>query len=75
MKKIRVLIVFLFLLFLLVNCKKLEQENEEIYHEWNGGKCVNDGGRLNYVSTGSKYHYRCEICDKEYVFEGAQKYE
>lgn len=74
MRKFRTIIVLMFVLFLLVNCRKTEKETEP-YYEWNGGRCVEDGGRLNYISVGSKYHYRCEICGKEYVFGGIQKYE
>ena len=47
--------------------------NEE--YEWNGGHCIEDGGKLKYVKTGSKNHYVCEICDKEYVFDKIMKYE
>ncbi len=69
MKKIRVFIMLLFcgLLFLMSLQKNTNVKYEE--PNWNEGYCELDGGRLNYVSVGSKYHYKCEICGKEYLFD------
>ena len=74
MKKVRVFLILLFIAFLFL-FSKTEKQKEKIHYEWNGGYCIEDGGRLNYISTGSKTHYQCDICGKEYTFEGVQKYE
>ena len=77
MKKLRVLFIFIFIIFLLLNCttNTLRKETGKKTYEWNGGHCSIDGGRLDYEKTGDKVFYRCEICGKEYLFEGVQKYE
>lgn len=75
MKKFQILVVILFILFLFTFCKKEIVEPQEESYEWNGGYCSLDGGRLHYINTGSMNHYQCEICGKEYVFKGVNKYE
>ena len=74
MKKIRLTIIVLFMGFLLVCCESTNEEIEPEHFNWNGGYCELDGGRLSYLKTGSKEHYKCEICGKEYVFDEVGKY-
>ena len=74
MKKIRLIIIIIFLVFLLVNVNSSHKEKETELYNWNNGYCELDGGRLNFVSVGSKYHYECEICHKEYIFDEIQIY-
>lgn len=57
----------------LVACGNTTPPKQEVY-KWNGGYCVEDNGRLEYVDVGSKYHYRCSICGKDYTFNEAGKY-
>ena len=40
-----------------------------VHNEWNNGICVECGGQLIYHGTGSKEHYVCEKCQKEYTFD------
>ena len=80
MKKARVIIIIIFILFLsIISISEYLKHNNvikpQVQYEWNNGHCSIDGGRLQYIGTGSKYHYKCEICGKEYTFEGVQKYE
>lgn len=43
-------------------------------YNWNGGYCIEDGGRLNYMGTSNKVHYQCEKCGKNYYFDGVMTY-
>ncbi len=66
----RLIIVFIFIFFLFIICFQPVNSKTPIEKfNWNRGYCELDGGRLNYVSVGSKYHYKCEICGKEYRFD------
>lgn len=76
MKKLRIalLILFLIMLFLIaVKSRPIEHE-EEIQYNWNNGYCEVDGGRLRYIKVGSKYHYECELCGREYIFDSVMSY-
>lgn len=44
-------------------------------YEWNGGYCIEDGGRLNYIGTSNRVHYQCEKCGKIYYFDKVMKYD
>lgn len=70
MKKIlRSLILILFVLLLFrISLTYKETLIKETFN-WNNGYCELDGGRLNYISVGSRYRYKCEICGKEYLFD------
>lgn len=73
-KKINLLIIILFLLFLLTFCKSSDCVANEKQSNWNNGYCELDGGRLIFDSVGSKYHYKCEICGKDYTFDKVMSY-
>lgn len=55
------------IVMLLAACKP-ETNNYETY-DWNGGYCDECGGHLIYDRTGSKEHYICEKCGKEFTFD------
>lgn len=74
MKKIRVAIIAIFLLILLAACKDIKEDVEVEHYNWNNGYCELDGGRLVYDTVGSKYHYKCEKCGKEYIFDGVMSH-
>ena len=75
-KMTSVICIIILMLFLLIfSDNKIYTKNEIETDDWNNGYCIEDGGRLSYVSTGSLVRYKCEICGKEYVFKGVQKYE
>lgn len=69
MKKIRIITIILFICFLFLFSKKTDIRITKQHYNWNNGYCEIDGGRLNYKSVGSKYHYECEICHKDYTFD------
>lgn len=69
MKKIRVFIIVLLLVFLFLICLKKDKTIQYEEPNWNNGYCELDGGRLDYISVNSKYHYKCEICGKDYKFD------
>ena len=72
MKKIviRLIIILIFIFFLFITCHQSVKSKAPLENDnWNHGYCELDGGRLNYVSVASKYHYKCEICGKEYRFD------
>lgn len=71
MKKslIRLFIIFIFILFLFVICSWPVNQTSIEKFNWNNGYCELDGGRLDYISVSSKYHYKCEICGKDYKFD------
>ena len=71
-KKISLVLVIIFIAFLFVFCKDTDKISQPLQYEednWNNGYCIEDGGRLNYKSVGTMYHYECEICHKEYRFK------
>lgn len=76
MKTIRVVIILLFGLAIFIGAYPFNNKPEyhSIDYSWNGGYCECDGGRLDFVSVGSKYHYKCNICGKEYIFDSVQVY-
>lgn len=58
---------------LLVGCGTTNATNKS--YDWNGGHCSECGGVLMYESTGSKNHYICNSCGKEYTFDKVEKKE
>ena len=62
------LYLLLLVSLLLVSCGK-HVAIEEPKYEWNNGYCSECHGRLDYDKTGSKEHYICERCGKEYTFD------
>lgn len=42
--------------------------------DWNNGLCKYDNTKLEYSKTGSKEHYICPTCGKEYVFNSVKSY-
>ena len=68
MKKISALIIVLFCGFLFLVCLKKDTTLQYEEPNWNHGYCELDGGRLDYISVSSRYHYKCEICGKDYSF-------
>lgn len=60
---------------LLVGCRPNQNDVNAEYNDWNGGYCKDDGSRLEYIEAGSKYHYRCSTCGKEYTFSKLMRYE
>lgn len=65
----RLIVIFLFILFLFIICSRPMKSVSSENFNWNNGYCELDGGRLDYISVSSKYHYKCEICGKEYRFD------
>ncbi len=74
MKKINIILLIIFILFLFFNCDYYPKSIKEEEFNWNNGYCELDNGRLRYDSVGSKYHYKCEICGKDYTFNRAMSY-
>ena len=79
-KNIEILLILILTTFLFiasVNWQNIlfpsHSKSNNSYH-WNNGHCEIDGGRLDYVGTGNKEHYRCEICGKEYTFDQVMSY-
>ncbi len=69
-KKIQMIIIIcLMLLLLFFSRTKNIKQNPIEKDSWNGGHCSIDGGRLHYVGSNNKEHYRCEICNKDYAFD------
>ena len=66
MKQLKWLILVIFVALALVSCK--HSSNTQTY-DWNNGYCSECGGELIYKATGSKEHYICENCGKEYTFD------
>ena len=50
------------------SCGETVTTETKVY-DWNNGRCSYCGGTLVWDSTGSKEHYKCEICGKEYTFD------
>ena len=73
-KVVIILLMLIIFLFISVSCRKNFQQNSDI-DEWNGGYCILDNGRLDYIGTGNKVHYKCSRCGKEYVFDEVKQYE
>ena len=73
-KKIIIIGIIILISILMFFPHKRNQLNNNRY-EWNGGYCINDGGRLNYIGTGDKVQYQCEKCGKIYYFDGVMKYD
>jgi len=80
-KKIKKFYIFLFIFIIIFmfGIKLLEKREQfnvinDKSIEWNSGYCVDDGTRLIYESCGSKYHYSCPKCNKEFVFDEIQTY-
>lgn len=73
-KRIAIYLLMLSNIFIFISCKKNCQENIDV-DEWNGGYCIEDNGRLDYIGTGHKVHYKCNRCGKEYVFDEVKQYE
>lgn len=71
--QISIIIIFILLLFIsnLKFDKTISTQENDV---WNHGHCSLDGGRLNYIGSGSKEHYKCEICGKEYTFDRVMTY-
>lgn len=61
------IILLVMLSLLLVGCEPNDNKSSE--YEWNNGICSVCGGELRYSRTGSKEHYICETCGKEYTFD------
>ena len=74
MKKNKIFILSLLFIFIFVSCKNNLYQNTNT-DEWNGGYCILDNGRLDYIGTGNKVHYKCSRCGKEYVFDEVKQYE
>ena len=60
------IIVMIIVITLLTACGRQVQEE---HFEWNNGKCSECGGELIWQGTGSKEHYKCKRCGKEYRFD------
>ena len=62
------IILLVMLSLLLVGCEPNKNQTTD-ESEWNNGICSDCGGELRYTKTGSKEHYICEKCGKEYTFD------
>lgn len=64
--ELRLLIIFIALVFSFFNDTATTETKD---YDWNNGQCSYCGGTLIWDSTGSKEHYICKICGKEYTFD------
>ena len=72
-KLYRVIILCFFILIIFISCSSVSKYQSDSV-DWNNGYCLEDNGRLNYIGTGGKIHYQCEICGKEYTFDRVNSY-
>lgn len=49
------------------------EENIKEY-DWNNGRCIYDNTKLEYLKTGSKEHYVCPTCKREFRFDSIGSY-
>lgn len=68
MKKYKLLLIFILCAGTLVTCGTKVAPPAPQY-EWNDGYCSDCGGELIWDSVGSKNHYICNKCGKEYSFD------
>lgn len=76
--------IVLFCIGLLILCELIigycdKKIHGEAYYEgkeydWNKGRCVYDGAKLEYIKTGNKEHYICPTCNREFTFDSVGSY-
>ena len=59
-------ILIVLVALILISCGS---KSTTVSYDWNNGHCSECGGELKYSGTGSKEHYTCEECGKEYTFD------
>lgn len=70
MKKYKFLLILILCAGMLVTCGRSKLENPQPpQDDWNDGYCSDCGGELIWDSVGSRNHYVCNKCGKEYSFD------
>ncbi len=67
--KHRIILLVLAALLVFSSCGVTEPTETKTYN-WNNGRCEECNGELIWDSSGSKEHYICKRCGKEYTFDG-----
>lgn len=78
-KKIEILVIVIFILFLLMlsvdyNASWFSNNTQIDEYNWNNGFCENDGERLIYYGTSDREIYVCPLCGKYYKFNKVMSY-
>ena len=63
------IILVALLIISLTSCQSNKNISVNNTYDWNNGKCLECNGELIYDRTGSKEHYICSECGKEYTFD------